>query len=744
LSSSNASKFILLVLLLGGSRLEARPVLRLRHHWREQEQRRIAWQPWSPAALEQARKANKPILLDIGARWSRRSHEMESRSYEDVSVARLVRNYYVPIRVDFDRRPDVARRYERVLRWLLGQAKLHGLRPLTPPITMFLTRGGESVIGCTYLPHERRGEFPSLRDALLAGHKAHRKKPKKIRRQVDQLEEEARAEEFSFLITLRRRPADLLAALAQEAEQYYDQRFGGFGRAPKLALPLCLQGLLLQHHRRPSEPGGRMLWRTLDGVLRGAGRDQLGGGFHHGSTDRRWKVPFFGKRLGHNATMLSLLVRAFQVTGEARYRVAAEETLDYVRRVLADEKRGGFFASQDAVGARGRIGDYYTFTLFDVNKALDGDEYRVARQFFDIHTRGDLDDQEYANALFIARTVEGVAQAMGRPIPEIRRLLSGAKAKLLAQREGRPPPELDRTLFVDQNAAMISAFLEAGIVLERKEATRFALFSLDRLWRECYAPEKGMCHYLDAPTSGDDVRPTLYGLLDDQALTVHALLDAYEVTGDAHYVTRARALAGLMFHRLWYRFFDGQLAAFRDAVTSPTDPGELKRVLIPVEDRELLGGNASAIMAFDRLSFFEDRPPDRRLAGMTLRCVVGQVTRHGPFAAGLALAAEYHLQSPLQLVIVGRREAPETQALHRAALRIFPLDRVVRLLDPALVRHPRFPPRPDGRPLAYVVPQQGELQRAETPAQLREWVEQLRPRTLSTPKDVRSDANPGD
>ena len=88
--------------------------------------------------------------------------------------------------------------------------------------------------------------------------------------------------------------------------------------------------------------------------------DLVGGGFHRYSVDAQWLVPHFEKMLYDNALLVPPYLHAWLLTGEERYRVVAEQTLDYLVRELRLES-GGFASSQDA-DTDGVEGLTYTWT----------------------------------------------------------------------------------------------------------------------------------------------------------------------------------------------------------------------------------------------------------------------------------------------------------------------------------------------------------------------------------------------
>src|SRR5438552_2045768 len=152
---------------------------------------------------------------------------------------------------------------------------------------------------------------------------------------------------------------EIRKAVAQLARDF-DERWGGFGRAPKFP-PAAGLSLLLRAHRRFGDTEAmRMATRTLEKMARGGMRDQIGGGFHRYSVDEQWLVPHFEKMLYDNALLAPVYLHAWVVTGNGRYREIVEETLDYMLRELRLPE-GGFASAQDA-DTDGVEGLTYTWT----------------------------------------------------------------------------------------------------------------------------------------------------------------------------------------------------------------------------------------------------------------------------------------------------------------------------------------------------------------------------------------------
>src|SRR5688500_10183917 len=95
----------------------------------------VMWLEWSPVAFARAKAENKPILLSLVTAWSDECAAMDQTTYVEPDVVSLIEERFVAVRVDADRRPDVNERYN-----------LGGW-----PSTVFLTSGGDTLSGATYL-----------------------------------------------------------------------------------------------------------------------------------------------------------------------------------------------------------------------------------------------------------------------------------------------------------------------------------------------------------------------------------------------------------------------------------------------------------------------------------------------------------------------------------------------------------------------------------------------------------------
>jgi uncharacterized protein YyaL (SSP411 family) len=212
------------------------------------------------------------------------------------------------------------------------------------------------------------------------------------------------------------------------------------------------------------------------------------------------------------------------------------------------------------------------------------------------------------NVLWVARGVAAIAQELQTTEPRVEQLLAGAGKKLKAARDARAAPAVDRAVYTSWNAMLAEALLEAAAILGRRDAGDAALRALTRVWSEA-RDDQGLLRHragLAAPP-----------LLDDQVQAASAAIAAYEHTGDASWLGRARALADLVLER-----FAAEQGGFFDSAAE-SGAGLLRARAMPIQDSPTPAPNAVAALVFLRLAAALEADRYRDAAERTLAAFAG-------------------------------------------------------------------------------------------------------------------------
>ena len=81
----------------------------------------VNWYPWGEEALNKAKEENKPLFISIGYSTCHWCHVMNRESFNDVEVAKVLNEYFIPIKVDREERPDVDKVYMSFSQAMTGQ-----------------------------------------------------------------------------------------------------------------------------------------------------------------------------------------------------------------------------------------------------------------------------------------------------------------------------------------------------------------------------------------------------------------------------------------------------------------------------------------------------------------------------------------------------------------------------------------------------------------------------------------------
>jgi hypothetical protein len=408
---------------------------------------------------------------------------------------------------------------------------------------------------------------------------------------------------------------------------------------------------------------------TLQKMSKGGIYDHLAGGFHRYSVDDRWVVPHFEKMSYDNSELLKNYVHAFQTWVEPDAARVAREMIRWMDEWLSDRELGGFYASQDADFSLDDDGDYFTWTLDEAAEALTPEEMAVASAYYDIGEIGDMHHNPAKNVLHVRGTLEGVAKANKITLDEAKGRLDSAKEKLYAARLKRPTPYVDKTIYVGWNGMCISAYLEAGRVLDLPEVRAFALKSLDRVLAEAWNSKSGLSHVVAYGEKGGD-GAQVAGVLDDYVFLGHAALDAWEMTGEMKYYIAAESI----MENALARFYDATGCAFFD--TEVAAKGEVRLGALvtrrkPLQDSPTPAGNPVGAALLLRLEALNGREDYAVKALETLETFAGVVEHFGLFAASYGLALQRMVQRAVQVCVIGDDAAArrlEAVALARYAV----------------------------------------------------------------------------
>lgn len=629
----------------------------------------VDWYPWGEEAFSMARETQRPIFLSVGYSTCHWCHVMERESFENDSIAQIMNEYFVCIKVDREERPDVDKVYMTALQ---GMGQNGGW-----PMSMFLTPALKPFFGGTYFPPSSQYGRPGFPDILHRIHEVWEKERDKVVRSSEAILKALR--EVPSTSSNTGLDAGLLDTCFAQFQKTYDPDFGGFGGGPKFPRPSVFDFLLRYHSRTGNAMALDMTMRTLRKMTAGGIYDHVGGGFHRYSVDGEWRVPHFEKMLYDQAQIANVYLNVYQITRELLYASVAKEVLDYVLRDMTHPD-GGFFSAEDADSPKPESpeeegeGAFYLWTAREIRSVLSSDDAAVFCFYYGVEDSGNapFDPQhEFTgkNILYIAHSVEEAALRFGKTNAQIAETLVRSRATLREIRSRRARPHLDDKILTSWNGLMISAFARAYQVLGERSYLTAAEQSARFVLGKMYDPSTGMLHrrYRDGEAKFD-------GHLDDYAFLVEGLLDLFESSFDPLWLEKAIKITQAETSRFW----DPNKGGFFD--TSGDDPSILIRMKEMYDGAEP-SGNSIAAMNLLRLASVTDDAELKRKAERTLQSF-GELLRTQPVVMPrMVCAYDRSLSKPKQIVIVGAGEKTVTSEMLRCVRDRYAPNQTVILID---------------------------------------------------------------
>ncbi len=617
----------------------------------------VHWQPWGPAAFEEAARRDCPVLLSVGYSSCHWCHVMAHESFEDDATAQVMNDSFVPVKVDREERPDVDEIYMAFVQATTGAGGW--------PLTVFVAPDRTPFFGGTYFPPEDRWGrpgFPRILTAIAAVWKNPSRRAELLQGGMRLLDRLRQAAELPGHLATRGTliTSEPVSRAVQQFLGSYDRVHGGFGSAPKFP-PSRQLTLLLRHHlehrtREPLDASLLTLRRMADGGL----FDQLRGGFHRYSTDAEWLAPHFEKMLYDNALLVPVYLLAHRITGDVPLAEDARGALDWMKGEMLSPD-GAFYSALDA-DSEGEEGRYYTWTAEEVDTVL-GTENELFRAAYDVRDGGNWEGRTILRRVASAAAL---GEKFAMPADKIAPALAAARGRLLAARAQRVRPGLDDKVLLSWNALAVTAFAQAHRTLGDEDALRVARtagrFVLENLRSEG--------RYFAVWSRGQAKVPAM---LEDHAFWLQALLDLFESDLDEIWLAAAGEVAKIL---------DGHFAAPGGGFYTTADDHEA----LPVRTRTgydgaLPSGNAVAADALLRLATLTGSTHGRNIARGTISAFFAQAAESPVGFATMLTALMRYLAEPRQIVVVGPGDAAETRAALHRLWRVPVQDAVVLLAD---------------------------------------------------------------
>ena len=545
----------------------------------------VNWNPWDKKYLDKAKKENKLVIISIGYASCHWCHVMERESFQDSTVAKLMNDKFISIKVDREERPDIDQVYMNAIQLITGSGGW--------PLNVITLPDGRPIWGGTYFS---KGQWISALKQISEIYETEPEKfisyAKRVQEGINTLNDVVMQTDSFENIDIDKYSKLLLKNI--------DEEFGGFNGAPKFMMPNNLNFLLRYSVQEKQEKSKDKILSTLDKMAYGGIFDHVEGGFSRYSVDERWHIPHFEKMLYDNGQLMSLYSVGYKISDKDLYKDVVYKIHEYIDSEMKDIS-GGYYSSLDADSKLDdgtyAEGEYYSWEKEELERII-GENFDLFSEYYNVNDNGFWEEE---NKYVLIRSISDIEFIYKNKLDSatFQKIKSEWIYKLKLAKIDKKKPSLDYKIITSWNGLMISGYVDAYKSFNDEIFKNEAINAGEFIFKNLIKKDGGLHHNF---VNG---KSKINGYLEDYATVIQASLDLYEVTLNQKWIERALNLSEYVLSN--FSGVDSELFYF----TSSQDEDLISR---SVEFRDNVIPSSNSIMAknlfrlyhyFDKQEYYE-------------------------------------------------------------------------------------------------------------------------------------------
>jgi len=545
----------------------------------------VNWNPWDKKYLDKAKKENKLVIISIGYASCHWCHVMERESFQDSTVAKLMNDKFISIKVDREERPDIDQVYMNAIQLITGSGGW--------PLNVITLPDGRPIWGGTYFS---KGQWISALKQISEIYETEPEKfisyAKRVQEGINTLNDVVMQTDSFENIDIDKYSKLLLKNI--------DEEFGGFNGAPKFMMPNNLNFLLRYSVQEKQEKSKDKILSTLDKMAYGGIFDHVEGGFSRYSVDERWHIPHFEKMLYDNGQLMSLYSVGYKISDKDLYKDVVYKIHEYIDSEMKDIS-GGYYSSLDADSKLDdgtyAEGEYYSWEKEELERII-GENFDLFSEYYNVNDNGFWEEE---NKYVLIRSISDIEFINKNKLDSatFQKIKSEWIYKLKLAKIDKKKPSLDYKIITSWNGLMISGYVDAYKSFNDEIFKNEAINAGEFIFKNLIKKDGGLHHNF---VNG---KSKINGYLEDYATVIQASLDLYEVTLNQKWIERALNLSEYVLSN--FSGVESELFYF----TSSQDEDLISR---SVEFRDNVIPSSNSIMAknlfrlyhyFDKQEYYE-------------------------------------------------------------------------------------------------------------------------------------------
>ena len=459
----------------------------------------INWQRWSNSIFDVSQELDKLLVISIGYSSCHWCHVMEEETFTNDSIAKVMNDNFINIKVDREENPDVDQAYMTASQLMTGMGGW--------PLNVITLPDGSPIYAGTYHSTSQWDDILKriirLKKDNYDGLKEIAKNVKNGVTDVNTIQKQEKISEFS---------TDFLKNNIEEWMKKWDTDFGGDIAQQKFVSPSKYLFLLNYGKVYNDKKVLSHVKNTLDIIASSGLNDFIEGGFYRYTVDNEWKIPHFEKMLYDQAQMISLFSMAYKVYGDKLYKDIVDKTITFLNLKMSSNN-GLYYAAMDA-DTDGEEGKYYSFTKDELEIISKNTDFSVFTNYYNIDIKKPWENNRF---LLLPKKANN----------ELNDLIQIWESNIIKLKEERTKPRIDDKIIVSWNSLAIVGLVDAYEALQNYDYLVLAKSMFEELKDNSFRNNKLIHTYKENQFQE--------GVLEDYAYLSKASMRLFQATGDVSY-----------------------------------------------------------------------------------------------------------------------------------------------------------------------------------------------------------------
>ena len=479
---------------------------------KQHAQNPINWQRWSNSIFDVSQELDKLIVVSIGYSSCHWCHVMEEETFTNDSIASLMNENFINIKVDREENPDVDQAYMTASQLMTGMGGW--------PLNVITLADGSPVYAGTY---HTTSQWDDILKRIIRLKKDNydglKELAKNVKNGVTDINTIYKREEISDF------NPEFLKKNIESWKNNWDLNFGGDLAQQKFVSPSKYIFLLNYARIYNDDEVLQHVKKTIDVISSSGLNDFFEGGFYRYTVDNEWRIPHFEKMLYDQAQMISLYSLAFKVFKDEHYKNIAIETIDFLNSNMSS-KDGLYFAAMDA-DTDGEEGKYYSFNREELDIISKNTDFKIFTSYYNIDIDNPWESDRYLLLPNKNNEEENWLKLNNFSKDDLNNQKRIWESNIIEIKKNRTKPRIDDKIIVSWNSLAITGLVDAFEALNNQDYLNKAINMFEELNANSFKRNKLIHTYKENQFQE--------GVLEDYAYLAKASMRLFQATGDESY-----------------------------------------------------------------------------------------------------------------------------------------------------------------------------------------------------------------